>query len=879
MDSSSTSSSPAIVVGDNNNNNNSNNRGGALSPIAASPRRSMEDDAALSVAAELAKEAALLFQAGKFVECINVLNQLLNKKMGDPKILHNIAITEYFQEGCSDPKKLLEVLNSVKKRSEELAHASEEQQTESGGNTSKLAVGSKGNNNVAISISATGSLPVVYTDVFDTSVTMHNMAVIWFHLHEYARSFSILDALYQNIEPIDEGTALHICLLLLDVALVSNHASRSADVISYVEKVFCVNNLTNQVDNGNSLHQPSMVSKSASLSATVPDASNSDSASANALEISLSRTLSEEALEDESLQLLSSLDISGGVPRPSSLHSSNDLSRNQTDDSVSTIDLRLKLHLYKVRFLLLTRNLKTAKREVKMAMNIAHGKDYTVALYLKSQLEYARGNHSKAIKLLMASSNRTEMGISSIYYNNLGCIYYCLGKYHTSAVFFEKALRNSSALRKEKPLKLVTLSQDKSLHIIYNCGLQYLACGKPLPAARCFYQAGLIFYNRPLLWLRIAECCLMALEKGLLKSSYSAPSDGSEVKVHVIGKGKWRQLSLEDGVSRIGKLNFVGREDFSCSNDRQPNLSISLARQCLLNALHLVENSDSKNLKSGLVSNSAAEGSGSGELSSNCTNYKNVVVGDSKSLNAALGSSPVNTNGEVKEQKGGNGQNTSLLNSIYGYEDDICRKENQMIKQALLADLAFVELELGNPLKALSIARSLLELFECSRIYVFLGNVYAAEALCLLNRPKEAAEHLFIYVAGGDNVELPYSQDDFEKWRVEKIVDCEETNGGPVAVNAPSPDESQGFVFLKPVEARGTLFANLAAVYAMQGELEQAQQMVMEAFSVIPNSPQVILTAIYLDLLRGRTQDALAKLKQWNRIRFLPSSFALDGSS
>lgn len=81
MDSS--SSSRAIVVGDN---SNSNNREGAFSPIAASPRGSMEDDVALSVAEGLAKEAALLFQAGKFVECVNVLNQLLHKKADDPKV-------------------------------------------------------------------------------------------------------------------------------------------------------------------------------------------------------------------------------------------------------------------------------------------------------------------------------------------------------------------------------------------------------------------------------------------------------------------------------------------------------------------------------------------------------------------------------------------------------------------------------------------------------------------------------------------------------------------------------------------------------------------------------------------------------------------------
>ncbi|EXB39016.1 hypothetical protein L484_011176 [Morus notabilis] len=73
-----------------------------------------EDEAVLSVAAALAKDAALHFQSGKFAECVDVLNQLLLKKPDDPKVLHNIAITEYFRDGCSDPKRLLDVLNNVK---------------------------------------------------------------------------------------------------------------------------------------------------------------------------------------------------------------------------------------------------------------------------------------------------------------------------------------------------------------------------------------------------------------------------------------------------------------------------------------------------------------------------------------------------------------------------------------------------------------------------------------------------------------------------------------------------------------------------------------------------------------------------------------------
>lgn len=662
--------------------------------------------------------------------------------------------------------------------------------------------------------------------------------------------------------------------------------SHFQDVIAYVEKVFCMNSFSSQVDNGSSTqHPPTMVSKSASTphSAIIHDASVPDTtANTNALESSLSRTCSEEGLEDESFQLLSSLDISReNLPRPSSLESSHDFLRTQADDSISTIDLRLKLHLYKVRFLLLTRNLKAAKREVKMAMNVARGKDYTTALYLKSQLEYARGNHRKAIKLLMASGNRTEVGISSIYHNNLGCIYYRLGKYNAANVFFSKALSNSLSLRKERPLKLVTLSQDKSLQILYNCGVLHLACGRPLPAGRCFQKASVIFYNRPLLWLRIAECCIMALEKGLLNSRNAAESDSPDIKVHVIGNGKWRHLILQDGSSKNG-LSSVEKED-TLKDDKHPNLSIPFARQCLMNGLHLLEISDSrysKYLKSGsVISATSFGGNESGDaMQSKNTTLKNVAGGDSRAPNATAGSGLANPNGEVKEQKGGNSQNASLHNSISGYEE-ICWKENHMIQQALLADLAYIELELGNALKALTTATSLLKLPECSRIYTFLGNLYAAEALCLLNRPKEAAEHLFVYVAGDKNVDLPYTQDDFDKWRVEKVVDLEDANGASGLVNASSPDESQGVVFLKPEEARGSLYANLAALSATQGDLEQAQQFVLQALSVTPYSREVILTAIYLDLVQGKPGDALAKLKQCNRIRYVPGNLTLNGSN
>ncbi|KAL1554844.1 CCR4-NOT transcription complex subunit 10-like isoform X2 [Salvia divinorum] len=831
----------------------------------------VEEDITLTV---LAKEAALLFQAGKFLDCLRVLNQLLQKKAGDPKVLHNIAIAESFQDGISDPKKLIEALQQIQKQREWLAHTSGEHLELSSIDGRAPKADQKGMNNASLQFP---SPAVVYNDEYDTSVAMFNIAVVWYHLHEYAKSFLYLDALYRNVEPIDEATALRICLLFLDVALLSHQASRSADVISYMEKVFCVNSLTNQPENGISVQQQSMLaSKPPSLpsDSTTPNSSNPDSVvNANMLENSLSMTLSEEALEDESLQLLSSLEISGQSPqRLSGVTSSNDHSRSQGEESLSVVDLRLKVHLYKVRLFLLTRNLKAAKREVKMAMNLARGKDYPMALYLKSQLEYARKNPRKAIKLLMASSNQPEIGISSMYYNNLGCIYYQLGKHQTSGVFFSKALKNSSFVQKEKPTKLLNLSQDKSHLIVYNCGMHSLACGRPFHAARCFQKASIIFYNRPLLWLRISECCLMALEKGLIKSDSSAV-DRSDIKVNVIGKGKWKHVALRYGVPPNGQWD-VGIVDLWPGDHKQPDLSLSLARQCLVNALYLLDSSEGKYSRfSSAPSTEQNEPRGTFSYGTNHWN----VGGDQKESDVPSGLSQVNSNGEVKEQKGNN-QSSSVYNSIVDYEC-IRMKENQMMKQAIFADLAYVELSLGNPLKALATAKSLLKIPECSRMYIFFGTMYAAEALCLLNRPEEAADLLTPYVSGGNNIELPYSREDCENWTGDKLNDSEDSNGGAIASNCVSnPDEPQ-VLFSSPEEARGTFAANFAANVALLGDFDLAHYFVLKALSDIPKSPQAILTAIYLDLKRGKTHDALAKLKHHSAVRFLPSNIPLNGSS
>nr|CAD1823108.1 unnamed protein product [Ananas comosus var. bracteatus] len=800
--------------------------------------------AAAAAAAAMAKEAAALFQGRRYTECIDVLKQLLLRKEGDPKVLHNIAVAEYFRDGCPDPKKLLDVLEKVKKRSEELARVSGEH-TE--------AVKSLGSNGT-----------VQYAEVFDTSIMTFNTAVILYHLHDYAHALSVLEPLFQNIGPIEEvlcillilftlptifffflsqamgvmqTTAFHICLLLLDTALSSQDAKKALylqvaakgiehkiyeglwpDIIQYLEKFFGIGSMTTQNDNGSATQHQSLNLVRSPLrvnNSSAPDASALDSITPENPTIG---NLSDDALEYETLY--STLDSGGHqkLERPFS----NDLSKPSSDSASTTADLKLKLQLFKVRLLLLTRNLKVAKRELKLAMNMARGRDSSTELLLKSQLEYARGNHRKAIKLLEAPNNRTEPAMATIFNNNLGCIYHQQRSHHISSWFFSKALRNCLSFRLEKPMSLVTFSKDKSRLISYNCGLENLACGKPLLAASCFREALPLFYNQPLFWLRFAECSLLALKMGLL-SSAGASSGDEEVKVLVVGSGKWRQVVINP---------LSSRKNRSDSTEKNRGwISLPYARQCLCNALLLLDSFEKETAKDSTLDSTS-------EANSNAKT-------DSKASNTTSTPTTANSNGDPK---GGLLNSNATLQSSVALYEEFRQKENSYVKQAVLGDLAYIEL-----------------------IYIFLSHVYAAEALCQLNRPKEAAEQLSTYIIDdGKDVKLPYQDEDLENCFLEKLGEREDSNG--LEVFRKSQEGLQDLGFLKPEEARGVLYVNFATMFALQGDLERASFFAKQGLVSLSDNPKVLLTSIYVDLLQGKAHEALTKLRQWRHVTFVRQS-------
>lgn len=254
---------------------------------------------------------------------------------------------------------------------------------------------------------------------------------------------------------------------------INNVSLGTQEVLQYMEKAFGY------------LLPPTEGTPTAPLLQSLTHTAETESLLGNS-DQTLTRTSSEEGLEEEALTL-------GALEMEPS---QSIVTRSTTapivaarEKPIPPVDVKLVLHLYRVRLFLYTRNLKATKREIKSALNLS--RDHMTALLLKAQLEYSRGNYRKAIKQLTACSGRAEPGTNGMFLSNLGCIHHRLRKEQTAALYFTKALRACASTNSNEPLSVPTFLQGRSLSIVYNAALQQLSCGNPVLAARCFQVCGM----------------------------------------------------------------------------------------------------------------------------------------------------------------------------------------------------------------------------------------------------------------------------------------------------------------------------------------------------------------------------------------------------
>ncbi|XP_075349326.1 CCR4-NOT transcription complex subunit 10 isoform X2 [Mycteria americana] len=575
-------------------------------------------------------------------------------------------------------------------------------------------------------------------DDVENSMLYYNQAVILYHLRQYTEAISVGEKLYQFIEPFEEKFAQAVCFLLVDLYLLTYQAEKALHLLAVLEKMISQGN--NNSKNG----------KNESGNNTNKDSSNQKTESGALIEVAKS-----------------------------------------------------KIHQYKVRAYIQMKSLKACKREIKSVMNTAGNS--APSLFLKSNFEYLRGNYRKAVKLLNSANIAEHPGfmktgecLRCMFWNNLGCIHFAMGKHNLGIFYFKKALQendnacaqlgtgSSDPGKKFSGRPMCTLLTNKRYELLYNCGIQLLHIGRPLAAFECLIEAVQVYHSNPRLWLRIAECCIAASKGTSEQETKGLPSKKGIVQ-SIVGQGYHRKIvlasqSIQNVVYNDGQSSAI------------PVASMEFAAICLRNALLLLPEDQQE---------------------------------------------PKQENGsKTSNQLGGNTENSE--------SSEACRC-------SILACSAYVALALGDNLMALNHADKLLQQPKLSGSLKFLGHLYAAEALISLDRISDAITHL--NPENVTDVSLGISSNEQDQGSDKGENEAMESSGKQTPQCYPSSVTSARTMMLFNL---GSAYCLRSEYDKARKCLHQAASLIHP--KEIP--PEAILLAVYLELQNGNTQLALQIIKR-----------------
>uniref|UniRef100_A0A8C0FML4 CCR4-NOT transcription complex subunit 10 n=2 Tax=Strigidae TaxID=30459 RepID=A0A8C0FML4_BUBBB len=460
------------------------------------------------------------------------------------------------------------------------------------------------------------------------------------------------------------------------------------------------------------------------------------------------------------------------------------------------------------------------------------------SLFLKSNFEYLRGNYRKAVKLLNSANIAEHPGfmktgecLRCMFWNNLGCIHFAMGKHNLGIFYFKKALQendnacaqlgtgSSDPGKKFSGRPMCTLLTNKRYELLYNCGIQLLHIGRPLAAFECLIEAVQVYHSNPRLWLRIAECCIAANKGTSEQETKGLPSKKGIVQ-SIVGQGYHRKIvlasqSIQNVVYNDGQSSAI------------PVASMEFAAICLRNALLLLpeDQQEPKQENGSKTSNQLGGNTENSESSEACSNKSH----EGDKFIAAPPSSPLK------------------------------KQELENLRCSILACSAYVALALGDNLMALNHADKLLQQPKLSGSLKFLGHLYAAEALISLDRISDAITHL--NPENVTDVSLGISSNEQDQGSDKGENEAMESSGKQTPQCYPSSVTS----------ARTMMLFNLGSAYCLRSEYDKARKCLHQAASLIhPKEipPEAILLAVYLELQNGNTQLALQIIK---RNQLLPS--------
>ncbi|XP_056656364.1 CCR4-NOT transcription complex subunit 10 isoform X7 [Monodelphis domestica] len=607
-------------------------------------------------------------------------------------------------------------------------------------------------------------------DDVENSMLYYNQAVILYHLRQHTEAIAVGEKLYQFIEPFEEKFAQAVCFLLVDLYILTYQAEKALHLLAVLEKMISQGNNNKNGKNNESGNS------------TSKEGSNHKAESGALIEAAKS-----------------------------------------------------KIHQYKVRAYIQMKSLKACKREIKSVMNTAGNS--APSLFLKSNFEYLRGNYRKAVKLLNSANIAEHPGfmktgecLRCMFWNNLGCIHFAMGKHNLGIFYFKKALQENDNVcaqlgagstdpgKKFSGRPMCTLLTNKRYELLYNCGIQLLHIGRPLAAFECLIEAVQVYHSNARLWLRLAECCIAANKGTSEQETKGLPSKKGIVQ-SIVGQGYHRKIvlasqSIQNAVYNDGQSSAI------------PVASMEFAAICLRNALLLLPE-DQQEPKQENGSKTSNQLGGSGENAESQETCSKSHDGDK--FIPAPPSSPLR------------------------------KQELENLRCSILACSAYVALALGDNLMALNHADKLLQQPKLSGSLKFLGHLYAAEALISLDRISDAITHL--NPENVTDVSLGISSNEQDQGPDKGENEAMESSGKQTPQCYPSSVNS----------ARTMMLFNLGSAYCLRSEYDKARKCLHQAASMIhPKEipPEAILLAVYLELQNGNTQLALQIIK---RNQLLPS--------
>ncbi|CAH0479756.1 unnamed protein product [Peronospora belbahrii] len=699
----------------------------------------------------LSHRAQQKFNGGKYEEAVDALEKLVEEidPRQDFKVRHNVALAR-FAAGLDTPEKLqLALKQNLRTQLQEYEK-----------NTKFVSVGAgdavNGENGGTAVAMNSGSFSIER----EMAYLRYNYAAALFLLKQYAQASSVLEAMMRNIDPIDENVAMHASFLYLDVIL---HSSRGC-VTTEMERMKTIKKAQNilafleKPHRFNTVHEP-------------PDNLVQRDADGNVME-----------------------------------------TEAQKKSRWDVTEFRFRLHLYRAKFMLLQSNLKTAKKEVKSALEILQKEIKThdrgnaaatssstlgmesektsaaighpclavqnsTALFLKANLEYLKKNYKKCIKLLASCTQ--EAVSASVVLNNMGCIHFQMGYRKAAQSYFARALQ---ATTKDTKMDAVVISSSSHHEIMYNNGLHLLLQGEYALAFRCFHESSRLFFNRPKLWLRLGECCTAAFAKEQKLAVIAGNKSG--LIQGIVGTGSHRRVLLPTSLPSAASQNIQLPEKNCIDNgnraaspdaddeDGSPTMSLPFGAKCFKNVILLC----------------------------------NQLL-DFRNVNGNVGTAAVIPNGADSEA--------------------LDTKALDVLRQKALINLSYVYLSMYEPQLAITSAKELLALPTCSKANCFLARSYTAEALCMLSRASEATKVL-------------QSERD--------LIDMAE--------------EYAREAKLQLSRARAGVHVNTATTLLLQGRNPEAEESVTRAVRENPNCRESLELLVYVLLKKGDTKKALRVLKE-----------------